>query len=87
MDGIKKKIQEAHYLNDELITKSGTGPCMGQYTKSGEEKCSKEGTWHRQNTAYANDESNWASYCNDCQEEADAFWQEQWDEYHSMIRV
>ena len=37
----------------------------------------------RQNTAYYDDESNWATYCGPCQEVVDDLWQDQWDEYYA----
>lgn len=37
----------------------------------------------RQNTAYAEEERNWATYCPACQKAADAHWKEKWDEYYS----
>ncbi len=37
----------------------------------------------RQNTAYVNKESNYATLCDSCQKEADAYWEERWQEYYS----
>jgi hypothetical protein len=36
-----------------------------------------------QNTAYESYEQNFCNLCDECQVEADAEWQEQWDEYYS----
>jgi len=50
--------------------------------------CKKEGAdvkRRRQRTAYADDDRNWATLCDECQEEADKMWQERWDEYYSMV--
>ena len=46
--------------------------------------CKKDGAEkRRQNTAYYNDEENFAILCPDCQKDADEYWQERWDEYYS----
>lgn len=37
----------------------------------------------RQNTAYLDEESNYCVLCEGCQVEADAYWQERWDEYYA----
>lgn len=37
----------------------------------------------RQNTAYDDDESNFNTLCEDCQEEADKYWDERWADYYS----
>jgi len=48
-------------------------------------RCKAEGASNnRQRTAYANPD-NMAIYCPSCQEEADAYWKEQWDEYYGAI--
>ena len=36
-----------------------------------------------QNTAYANEASNWRTLCNECQAIEDDYWDERWDEYRS----
>lgn len=41
----------------------------------------------RQNTAYNDEESNYATLCWDCQQRADDYWNERWAEYHSDIRA
>lgn len=46
--------------------------------------CFKFGKLRRQNTAYNDDELNWAFLCPSCQEEANEYWQERWNEYYSM---
>jgi hypothetical protein len=33
-------------------------------------------------TAYVDDKINWAVLCDECQDEANEYWQEQWDEYY-----
>ena len=42
-----------------------------------------DATLNRQNTSYVEDERNYAILCPECQEAADAEWQERWDEYYS----
>ena len=37
----------------------------------------------RQLTAYVNDKLNFAVLCDECQKEANEYWQERWDEYYS----
>ena len=45
--------------------------------------CKKEGAEkRRQNTAYVDDKLNFATLCDDCQEEANKYWAEQWAEYY-----
>lgn len=39
----------------------------------------------RQMTAYNHEPSNWCTHCTDCQKEADAYWQERWDDYYSGV--
>ena len=39
----------------------------------------------RQNTAYVNDESNFATLCNECQKESHKYWQDQWNEYYNQV--
>lgn len=39
----------------------------------------------RQCTAYHDDSMNWKTLCPVCQDEADEYWQERWDEYHSSV--
>jgi hypothetical protein len=43
----------------------------------------KLATRNRQRTSYVDGESNWATLCPDCQEEADEYWEEMWKEYYS----
>ena len=40
----------------------------------------------RQNTAYKDDCRNWDTLCDECQEEANSYWQEMWMEYHTLVR-
>ena len=48
--------------------------------------CGKEGAEkRRQNTAYADDEWNFAILCDECQEESHKYWQERWDDYYSEV--
>jgi hypothetical protein len=50
------------------------------------EHCKKEGAKkRRQNTAYLKDELNWAVLCDKCQEEANEYWQERWNEYYNSV--
>ena len=43
------------------------------------QQCKKRGAERRrQNTAYQNDESNFATLCNECQEQANEYWAERW---------
>ena len=76
MDGIKTKLFNAHFLGQELIHKEGTGPCCYP-------DCPRMGILRRQNTAYYDDSSNWAIYCDECQIFADEYWQGMWDEYNA----
>lgn len=39
----------------------------------------------RQLTAYTDDASNWSTQCEDCQKEADAYWEERWRDYYSGV--
>lgn len=39
----------------------------------------------RQNTAYVNDERNWAILCPLCQDANDDYWRERWDEYYASV--
>ena len=49
-------------------------------------RCKKEGaTRNRQYTDYVDDELNFAVLCDECQKEADEYWQERWDEYYSGV--
>lgn len=43
------------------------------------------GTRQRQLTAYADDERNWATLCPECQEEANEYWKERWDDYYREL--
>lgn len=48
--------------------------------------CGKEGAERRrQNTAYPKDESNFATLCPECQEDADEYWRDQWNEYYRTV--
>lgn len=52
------------------------------------ERCEKVGpdvSRRRQNTAYVNDESNFAVLCDDCQKDADEYWSERWAEYRAGL--
>lgn len=77
MNGILLKYRTVLISDSVLVEKTGTGRCMGYCSKK------QKGTWRRQNTAYVNDESNWACYCKSCQIEADLYWQGMWDDYYS----
>ena len=37
----------------------------------------------RQNTKYANDESNYATLCHKCQKDANEYWADMWAEYYA----
>lgn len=39
----------------------------------------------RQLSQYHNDESNWLTACQDCNDEADEYWRERWQEYYSGV--
>lgn len=39
----------------------------------------------RQRTSYVDDEMNFATLCDKCQDEADEYWNGQWDEYYSSV--
>ena len=50
------------------------------------QRCEKEGNdvkRRRQNTQYVDDESNFATLCDDCQSDADEYWSERWAEYYA----
>jgi len=48
--------------------------------------CGKNGAQRRrQNSAYVDDNKNFATLCDDCQEDANEYWQERWNDYYSMI--
>lgn len=48
------------------------------------EICQEEGAKkQRQNTAYQDDEKNYAVLCDRCQKEVTEHWQEMWDDYNS----
>ena len=50
------------------------------------QRCEKTGNdvmRRPQNTAYVDEESNWAVLCAECQEEADEYWNDMWAEYYS----
>jgi hypothetical protein len=50
------------------------------------ERCGEEGAkYRRQGSAYAEDEKNFATLCDECQKESHEYWQEMWDEYYRMI--
>ena len=50
-------------------------------------KCQNCHKWgarkRRQNTAYVDDEKNYAVLCDNCQQEANEYWNDQWNEYYS----
>jgi len=46
--------------------------------------CNKPGAKkRRQNTAYVDDEANFSILCDDCQQQADEYWKDMWDEYYA----
>jgi len=50
------------------------------------QQCGKKGAKRRrQNTAYADDERNFATLCEKCQEEATEHWNNMWNDSYSMI--
>ena len=47
------------------------------------QNCGDEGAERRrQHTAYMEDETNFSILCPECQEEADRYWDDQWDDYY-----
>ncbi len=44
---------------------------------------SKNATRRRQNTAYVDDERNWATLCDECAMANAAYWKGMWDDYYS----
>lgn len=42
--------------------------------------CGDPGSRRRQNTAFANDEMNWQTLCDDHQEEANEYWADMWSQ-------
>jgi len=58
----------------------------GIHCQGAEGPCnSKNATLRRQNTQYANDDLNWVTLCDGCQEVNEAYWRERWKEYYSQI--
>lgn len=48
------------------------------------QSCGKEGAERRrQRTAYVDDALNWATLCPECQDEAEEYWREQWNDYYN----
>lgn len=50
------------------------------------DRCDKTGEdveRRHQNTMYVNEESNYATLCTECQEDADEYWEERWAEYNA----
>lgn len=45
--------------------------------------CGRRAELRRQNTAYAEDNSNWVIACDECFEEIQEYWADRWAEYHS----
>jgi len=45
--------------------------------------CGRLGSWRLQGSAYHKKLDNYACYCNSCQEDADLYWEQQWDEYYA----
>lgn len=41
--------------------------------------------YRRQHTAYQNEKSNWAWYCDPCQQMSDEHWDEMWAEYYRSV--
>jgi len=39
----------------------------------------------RENTAYRDDVNNWLISCRGCFDERDEYWEEAWEDYHSMV--
>ena len=84
MRGILQRVQLAGFTDDEslkLVTAEEmeienpqNGICMNPSCRA------KTAKWHRQNTAYEDDKLNWSCLCNNCQVEADDYWEEMWDE-------
>lgn len=51
------------------------------------EVCGAPGAERRhQMTAYVNKESNYKTLCGDCQDEADEYWKDMWNEYYSIVQ-
>jgi len=46
--------------------------------------CGAPGVRRRQNTAYVNDDDNYRCLCEQCQADADEYWEDAWAEYRSM---
>jgi len=63
-----------------LKTKYGTPQtCWGVQNES----CQNQGTWRRRNTGYPEPEQNWVFMCDNCFEQEQEFWNEQWREYYA----
>lgn len=59
--------------------------CNGCKDQSSSTPCDNPGIRRRQNTAYVDEESNYNVFCESCQVEADAYWDEMWQEYWNGI--
>jgi hypothetical protein len=53
------------------------GKCLGW-----DGECDNPGTLRRQNTSYADEDSNWNFLCKDCQKQADEHWSDMWADYY-----
>lgn len=87
-----KNKKELNKLHDEII-KTIIPHATAQlrqiegYDTPGNLKCSRckrpGAKRNRQRTSYVDEESNWATLCPDCQEEADEYWKGMWEDYYS----
>ena len=71
---------------DDTAATSRWSPCNGPRVPCNRCQCCDDTVYKRsQNTAYNDEESNYAVLCSECQVEADAMWQDQWDEYYAGL--
>lgn len=70
MDDRPRSIYNAKKAEDKE-----PGTCEGFYGP-----CGKPGIWRKQMTSYPNDDLNYRCLCDNCQEESNEYWFEQWEE-------
>jgi hypothetical protein len=75
---------EVSNSTDDTAATSEWSPCNGPRVPCEHCRLCDDTVYkRRQNTAFHDDAQNYAVLCSDCQIEADAMWQDQWDEYNS----
>lgn len=74
----KEEVFDIKFVGNDFTIETSfpTGPC--EYNC-----CGKPGIRQRQNTQYIEDERNFGTFCEEHQEEVDAYWDEMWKDYWS----